>query len=71
MRGWGRPPICKASRPDHGMGIRAKCNLDEEGKKGSVVGGRGRSAKSAKMRFKALGSREGLRTRELSYDPKK
>jgi hypothetical protein len=38
MRGWGRPPICKASRPDHGLGIRATHNLAEEGKKGSVVG---------------------------------
>jgi hypothetical protein len=60
MRGWGRPPICKASRPDHGLGIRATHNLVEEGKKGSVVG-RGRPAKSAEMRAEALGSEEGLK----------
>ena len=41
MRGWGRLPISKASRPDHRLGIRATHNLAEEGKKGSVMG-RGR-----------------------------
>jgi hypothetical protein len=40
MRGWGRPPICKASRPDHGLGIRATHNLVEEGKKGRRGGQR-------------------------------
>ena len=38
MRGWGRPPICKGSEPDHELGILATHNLVEEGKKGSVVG---------------------------------
>jgi hypothetical protein len=49
MRGWGRPPICKASIPDHGLGIQATCNLAEKGKKGRHGGG-GRPAKSAKRR---------------------
>jgi hypothetical protein len=31
--GWGRAPICKASKPDHRLGIRATCNIFEEGKK--------------------------------------
>jgi hypothetical protein len=38
MRGWGRPPICKASRPDHGLGIRATHNLAGKGKKGKCGG---------------------------------
>jgi hypothetical protein len=37
MRGWGGPPICKASGPDHGLGICAPRNILEEGKKGSMV----------------------------------
>jgi hypothetical protein len=37
-RGWGRPPICKASKLDHGLGIGATRNLAKEGKKGSMVG---------------------------------
>jgi hypothetical protein len=40
MRGWGRAPICKASRPDHGLGIRATHNLAERGKKGRCGGQR-------------------------------
>jgi hypothetical protein len=68
VRGWGRPPICKASRPDHGLGIQATHNLVEEGNKGTIVG-KGISAKSAEMRVKALGFEEGLRKRGLSFDP--
>ena len=49
MTGWGRVPICKASKPHHGLGIRATRNFVEEGKKGSVVD-RGRPMKSAEMR---------------------
>jgi hypothetical protein len=61
MRGWGRPPIRKASRPDHGLEIRATHNLAEKGKKGSVVG-RGRAAKkNAETREETLGSEEGLK----------
>jgi hypothetical protein len=37
MRGWGIPPIRRASRPDNGLGIRATHNIVEEGKKGSVL----------------------------------
>ena len=60
MRGWGRSPICKASRPDHELRIRATHNLAEEGEKGSGVGG-GRPLKSENMRVEALGSEEGLK----------
>jgi hypothetical protein len=60
MRGWGIPPICKASRPNHRLEIRATHNIVEEGKKGSVVG-RGRPTKSAKKRLEAIGSEEGLK----------
>jgi hypothetical protein len=60
MWGWGRFPICKASRPNHGLGIQATQNLAEEGKKGSRVG-RGRPMKSAEMRVEALGFEEVLK----------
>jgi hypothetical protein len=40
MRGWGRLPICKASRPEHGLGIQATHNLVEEGKIGRHYGKR-------------------------------
>jgi hypothetical protein len=59
MRGWGRAPICKASRPDHGLGIRATHNLVKEARKEGVVG-RGRPAKSAETRGEALGFKEEL-----------
>jgi hypothetical protein len=39
-------------------GIRATCNLAEEGKKGSMVD-RGRPAKNAEMRAETLRSEEG------------
>jgi len=60
MREWGRPPIGKAFRPDHELGICSTHNLVEEGKKASSVGG-GRPAKSEEMRVEALGSEEGLK----------
>jgi hypothetical protein len=60
MRGWGRPPICKASGPDHGLGIRATHNLVEEGKKGSVVWAE-RTDEECRDERKTLGSKEGLR----------
>ena len=63
MSGWGRRPICKASKPDHRLGIRATCNIYEEGKKGSVVG-RGRPVKSAEMRVEALGFKEGWKAKK-------
>jgi hypothetical protein len=40
MRGWGRAPVRKASRPDRGLGIRSTCNISERGKKGSCGGER-------------------------------
>ena len=40
MRGWGRAPICKASRPDHRLGIQATDNIVEGGNKERC--GRGR-----------------------------
>jgi len=40
MRGWGRAHICKAFRPDHKLGIRATCNIVEEGNKGRCGGQR-------------------------------
>jgi hypothetical protein len=49
MRGWGKPSIFKAYRPDHGLGIQSTHNLVEEGKKGTVVS-RGRPEKSEDMR---------------------
>jgi hypothetical protein len=61
MRGWGRPPIFKASRPDHGMGIWATHNLARKDKKGKRGGQRGKSAKSAETRAEALGTEEGLK----------
>jgi hypothetical protein len=63
MRGWGKPPICKDFRPDHGLGIRATHNLFREGKKGSVVVDRGRLAKNTKTRVEILGSKEGLKAK--------
>jgi hypothetical protein len=54
MRGWGRNHIRKASRPNHGMGIRATHNLAGKGKKGKRGGQRGKSAKSANTRDEAL-----------------
>jgi hypothetical protein len=70
MSGLGRPPICKVSRLDHGLGIRATHNLVEEGNKGSAVG-RGRPRKSAETRVKSLGSEEGLRKIGVISDPRK
>jgi hypothetical protein len=58
MRGWGRPPIYKASRPDHRLGIRATHNIAKEGKKGSMVGAEGDLVKSAEMRVEALSPRK-------------
>jgi hypothetical protein len=63
MRVWGRPPICKASRPDHGLGIQATHNLAEEGKKGSMVG-RG-DLQECRDEREALGSKEGLNWSEF------
>jgi hypothetical protein len=40
MRGWGRPPICKASKPNHTLGVQATHNLAERGKKGRCRGQR-------------------------------
>jgi hypothetical protein len=40
MRGWGKAPICKASRLDHRLGIHATCSVVEEGKKGRHGGKR-------------------------------
>jgi hypothetical protein len=40
MRGWGRASICKAFKPDHGLGISSTHNLVEEGKKGRRGGQR-------------------------------
>ena len=70
MRGWGKLPIRKDSRPDHGLGIQATHNLSEEGKKGSVVG-RGRPMK--KCRDKSGNSRVRGRTKRgiMSSDHKK
>jgi hypothetical protein len=71
MRGWGKPPIRKASRPDHGLGIQATHNLAEEGKKRSVVG-RGRPARK-KCRDKNENSRVQGRTERgtMSSDHRK
>jgi hypothetical protein len=33
MRGWGKVSICKASIPDHELGIRSTYNLFERGNK--------------------------------------
>jgi hypothetical protein len=60
MRGWSRLPICKASRPDHGLGIQETHNLARKGKKGKCGGKRGKSVKSAETRDKALGFEEEL-----------
>jgi hypothetical protein len=60
IRGWGRPPICKASRPEHGMGIQATRNLSEEGKKGSVVVDRGRPMKNVETREETLWVQGGI-----------
>jgi hypothetical protein len=61
MRGWGRLPICKASRPNHRLGIWATHNLSIKGKKGRHGGHRGKkSAKSEKTRDEALGFEEEL-----------
>jgi hypothetical protein len=49
MRGWGKPSIFKASRPNHELGIQSTHNLVEDGKKGIVVGRR-RPEKSVDMR---------------------
>jgi hypothetical protein len=61
MWGWGRPPICKASRADHRLGFVATRNLAEEGKKGSVVWSGGGLRKNAEMRVENLKSEEGLK----------
>ena len=66
MRGWGRPPICKASELDHGLGFRATRNLVEEGKKGSLVCAGGGPTKNAETRAKTLGSEKGLKAKVSS-----
>jgi hypothetical protein len=66
MRGWGKPPICKASGPDHGLGFQDTLNLVEEGKKGSVVWVGGGPTKNAKKRAETLGSEEGLKEKVSS-----
>jgi hypothetical protein len=58
MRGWGIPPICKASRLDHRLGIQATHNLFEEGKKGSVVGRGGPAKKMQRGECKLSGLRK-------------
>jgi hypothetical protein len=63
MRGRGRPPICKASRLDHGLGFRATHNLVEEGKKGSMVWVGGGLRKNTETKEKNLGSKEGLKVK--------
>jgi hypothetical protein len=47
MRRWGRVPICKASRPDHELGIQTHATLLRKERKEVIHGteGRGRSAK--------------------------
>jgi hypothetical protein len=60
MRGWVRVPICKAFRPDHGLGIHTTHNLAEESKKEGVVG-RGRVVKRSReerKRFQVRGRTE-------------
>jgi hypothetical protein len=47
MRGWGRPPIRKALRPDYGWKIRATHNLAGGCKKESVGVGRGKGEEIA------------------------
>jgi len=60
MRGWSRPPICKASKLDHRLGIQATCNLAGKGKKGKCGGHRGKYAKSEKTSTKSLGLKKEL-----------
>jgi hypothetical protein len=55
MRGWGKPPICKASIPDHKLAIQSTHNIVGKGEKGKRGGQRGRPAKSVKTRAEALG----------------
>jgi hypothetical protein len=38
MRGWGRVPIYKDSRPNHELGNKDTHNIDEGGKKGRCDG---------------------------------
>jgi hypothetical protein len=58
MTGWGRPPIYQASRPDHGLGIRATHNLAGKGKKGKRGGQRGDLQRGKRRETELSGSRE-------------
>jgi hypothetical protein len=45
MRRWGRVPICKASKPDHELGIQTHTTLLRKERKEVIRGNRGRSAR--------------------------
>jgi hypothetical protein len=61
MRGWGRLPICKASKPDHELEIRATRNIAKKSKKGSVVGRWRVAKKKAETRKGTLRYEEGMK----------
>jgi hypothetical protein len=57
MRGWGRPPIYKASRPEKRLGIQATRNLAKEGKKERCGGQRKTCEETREERLRS-GSRK-------------
>ena len=62
MRGWGITLICKATRPDCGLGIRATHDFAERGEKGRCGGQRKNTpAKSAETGSESQGFKEELK----------
>ena len=60
MRGWGIPPICKASKLYTRLGIQATHKLVEEGKE-EVWWAEEDLQKNAETRAETLGPEEGLK----------
>ena len=58
MRGWGRAPICKDFRPDHGLGIQDTQNIIEEGNKGRHGGQRNTYEEKQRRETKLSSSRK-------------
>jgi hypothetical protein len=65
MRRWGRVPICKASRPDHELGIQTHTTLLRKERKEVIWGTEGRSARKQSGENDLQKRRERFSTLEL------
>jgi hypothetical protein len=65
--GWGRLPIGKASRPDHGLGDSSHTQ-SFQGRQVRKRGGQGETCEECRDGSRALGSEEGLKVKTVSSD---